>query len=188
MSLFQLFDDPDAYAGSSKLIAALDLLKEKFGIDYRVQVDAKNVINCVVWMTPREKVRLKKWGDVLFFDGLKGLNEEDYCFFVPTILGPTLHVYPAAHAAGSGETTNNADFILKSMDEMVPEWKKIRACLFADDGVFLFAIIIITSFLFLIIIPFCKIRSLPNRTKACFQACEHSCANGTCSLLASCIT
>ena len=29
MSLFQLFDDPDAYAGSSKLIAALDLLKEK---------------------------------------------------------------------------------------------------------------------------------------------------------------
>ena len=99
------------------------------------QIDSARNIECLVWTTPRERARLERWGDLIYFDGVQGLTREDYCCFVPSVLTAHEKIYPVAHAVARGETSESARFILQSLDELVPEWKKIRSAMFADQGI-----------------------------------------------------
>lgn len=71
---------------SSSLMVALGELASRFhGLDYRVAVDSRNVITCVVIQTSRQRSRLREYGRLVFLDGTEGTNKENFAAFFPTV-------------------------------------------------------------------------------------------------------
>ena len=70
---------------SSIVLALRELATCIPGFDYRIAVDSRHVINCIVIQTSRQRARLREYGRIVFLDATEQTNKENYSAFFPTI-------------------------------------------------------------------------------------------------------
>ncbi len=78
-------DEGDGKSCSAIQLALRELALCISGFDYRIAVDSRHVINCVVIQTSRQRARLREYGRIIFLDGTEQTNKENYTAFFPTV-------------------------------------------------------------------------------------------------------
>ena len=107
------------------LCASLQLtrLKQTFpGFDYNVDVNADGRLSQVVWVTPRCKERLDKFGDVLWIDATFLHTESGFCAFLPSVIDGNRKLHRVAYSLATIERDHAIQFLLASIQQFSPSW------------------------------------------------------------------
>ena len=104
------------------------------GTSYRIKLDCNNIPEAILWMTPQMKLKLIRFGDILFLDAQKRpYNHFGWPYIGVTIKDGWNRVGVCCEGICATEDLEVYEWILKSLCEMVPDFKLSRIKLIFGD-------------------------------------------------------
>jgi hypothetical protein len=91
------------------------------GYQYRIKIGSGNKLQALVFQTSRQRYRLMKFGDMLWFDGTHVPNEAQFKMFFPTIRDEWGRIQRVGCVIAEGETHEMCGWSLQQLQHMCPE-------------------------------------------------------------------